>query len=223
MIVPASPSLPRTWATCTSTVRVPAWAAYPQTDASSSSRVNTRPGRFIRCASRSNSVGVSGTGTPPASTSRRPGRCVTGADLAYRRAVRGAGRAPQHRLDPGDQLARAERLGQVVVGAQFQAEDAVDLVVAGGEEDHRRPVAGLAQPAADLQAVIAGQADVEHAGDRAQPAGRGEAGDAVALHVHAEVVPGQVHPDQVGDRPLVLDDEHQTLAGRLGHRHHDGR
>ena len=62
-----------------------------------------------------------------------------------------------------------------------------------------------------------GQADVEHAGDRAQPAGGGQARRAVGLDVHAEAVPGQVEPDQVGDRPLVLDDQHQALAGRVTH------
>jgi hypothetical protein len=33
--------------------------------------------------------------------------------------------ASEHRLHPGDQLAGAERLGEVVVGADFEANDAV--------------------------------------------------------------------------------------------------
>ena len=42
-----------------------------------SSRENTRPGRFIRCPSRSNSVGVIGTDAPSTSTNRRLGSMTT--------------------------------------------------------------------------------------------------------------------------------------------------
>jgi len=140
-----------------------------------------------------------------------------GADLPHPLAIRRAGRAPEHRLDPRDQLAWTERLGQVVVGAQLQAKDAVHLVVACGEEDGRCPVAVVAEPAADLEPVHAGQADVEHAGDRPQPAGRGEAGDAVGLGVHAEVVPREIHAYEISDGSFVLHDEHETLARAFGH------
>ena len=139
----AAPSLARTWATCTSTVRVPACDAYPQTPASSSSRVKTRPGRPSRCPSRSNSVGVRVSGAPSTVTRRRAGSSSSGPSVADPAAVRRPGGPAQQRPDPGDQLARAERLGHVVVAAQLQAEDPVDLVVAGGEEDDRRPVAVL--------------------------------------------------------------------------------
>ena len=43
----------------------------------------------------------------------------------------------QDRPDARDQLARAERLGQVVVGAELEAEQLVELVVARGEHDDR--------------------------------------------------------------------------------------
>ena len=65
-----------------------------------------------------------------------------------------AARAAQDRLDARQQLARAERLGQVVVGAHLQADDAVGLLAARGEHDHRD--LGLrAQVAAQRQAVVA--------------------------------------------------------------------
>jgi hypothetical protein len=44
----------------------------------------------------------------------------------------------QHGLDPGQQLARRERFGDVVVGAHLQAEDLVDLGVACGQHDDGR-------------------------------------------------------------------------------------
>jgi hypothetical protein len=49
-----------------------------------------------------------------------------------------AARAAQDAADARQQLARAEGLGQVVVGAHFQADDAVDLVGTRGEHDHRQ-------------------------------------------------------------------------------------
>src|SRR5205823_8089146 len=67
--------------------------------------------------------------------------------------------AAQHGLEPRDQLARAERLGEVVVRTHLQAEDPLDLVVARGDEEDRRPVLVRPQPAADLGAVDAGQPD----------------------------------------------------------------
>ena len=51
--------------------------------------------------------------------------------------VVGVGAAAQHRPDAGDQLARRVRLGDVVVGAELQPDDLVDLAVARGHHDHR--------------------------------------------------------------------------------------
>ena len=44
-------------------------------------------------------------------------------------------RAAQHRAQPGQQLARAEGLGHVVVGAELEADHAVGLVALGGEHE----------------------------------------------------------------------------------------
>ena len=74
--------------------------------------------------------------------------------------VRGA--APEQRPDPGEQFGQAERLGHVVVGAGVESDHGVDLVGAGGQHQDREGVAVGAQPAADLQAVHAGQAQVEN-------------------------------------------------------------
>ena len=70
-------------------------------------------------------------------------------------------RAAQQRLDPAHQLAQAERLGQVVVGAELEADDLVDLVVARRQDQDRHLGAGGADAAQHLEAVDAGQADVE--------------------------------------------------------------
>ena len=83
-------------------------------------------------------------------------------DPAAGRIGQVAVRAAQQRLDPAHQLAQAERLGQVVVGAELEADDLVDLVVARGQDEDRHLGAGRAQAAQDLEPVDARQADVEH-------------------------------------------------------------
>ena len=95
---------------------------------SSSSRVNAMPGCASRKRSRSNSRPVSASGSPsryaawPASsTTRSP------STRPPRRAA-ASPRPAQHRVDPQRQLARAERLGDVVVGAELQADHPVGLL-----------------------------------------------------------------------------------------------
>ena len=68
--------------------------------------------------------------------------------------------APQDAADARQQLSRLERLGEIVVGAHFQADDAIDRLAARGQHDHRQ-VRARAQRAAQLQAVLAGHHEVE--------------------------------------------------------------
>jgi len=83
-------------------------------------------------------------------------------ELHHRRRG-GALEAPQHGLDPGHQLARGEGLGDVVVGTEFEAVDAIVLGGARGEKDDRHHAhAGiLAQPPAEIQPVAARHHDVQ--------------------------------------------------------------
>ena len=129
-----------------------------------------------------------------------------------------ARRAPaQQRPDPGQQLLALEGLDQVVVGAAVEAVDAVLGLGAGGQHQDRHVAVG-AQPAADLDAVEARQAEVEddQVGDEAggdverlDPVGRGA--DLVALVA-------QRAAQDVGDLGVVLD-EQDAAAGDLGLGH----
>jgi len=49
---------------------------------------------------------------------------------------------PEQRLDPAQELAQAVRFREVVVGAELEADDLVDLVVTGGEHEDRHLGAG---------------------------------------------------------------------------------
>jgi hypothetical protein len=74
-----------------------------------------------------------------------------------------AAAAAEDGLDAQQQLAHAEWLGDVVVGAELEADDAVDLVAARADHDHGDAAGALAHPqvAADLGAGHVGQHPVE--------------------------------------------------------------
>ncbi|EFG65231.1 hypothetical protein SSBG_06046 [Streptomyces sp. SPB074] len=78
---------------------------------------------------------------------------------------RGAGRvlAAQHRADARVEHARPHRLDDVVVRPRLQPHHDIDVVAPGGHDEQRylRPLR-RAQPPAHLQAVHAGQHQVEH-------------------------------------------------------------
>jgi hypothetical protein len=106
----------------------------------------------------------------------QPGAMVVEIDdevtmLEPSRAVRVGRRGPpEGRLHPGRQLRKAQRLGDVVVGAELEALDAVDLLAARGEHDHRNGRAGT-QPAADVDPIHPGKHQIEY-NDIGPPLGR---------------------------------------------------
>ena len=112
--------------------------------------------------------------------------------------------APQHRLDALHHQALRERLGDVVVGAHLEAEQLVDLLVLGGEEDHRH-VGLLAQAAQQLHAVHARHLDVEDRQVGGLLAQRLEGGGAVAIGAHLVALRLQRHAERGEDVALVVD------------------
>ena len=121
--------------------------------------------------------------------------------------------APQQRADPREQLLALERLRQVVVGAGVEAADAVLGLGASGQHQDRH-VALRAQAAADLDAVEAGQAEVEHDEVRDEAGGDVERLDAVGRGAHLVALVAQRAAQDVGDLLVVLDDEDAAAAGR---------
>src|SRR5688572_396821 len=120
--------------------------------------------------------------------------------------------AAENTLDPRDELTRVEGLGQVVVGADLEPDDLVDVLVAGGEHQDRH-VRGLAHAAADLDPVDVRQHQVEDdqggrlGGDVRQPSAAGRD--------RADVVAGvlQVQGHEGGDRGFVLHDQDRLGPG----------
>ncbi len=116
----------------------------------SCARVKARPGWRNMHSSRRNSVGVRSSSL---SVDERP---VPNAVDAHAEMLddldrlRAAFAPPLQRLQPLDQHLDAERLGDVIVGTQREADDLVGLLGLGGEHQNRnvaRPFAGSQLPA----------------------------------------------------------------------------
>ena len=139
------------------------------------------------------------------------------ADLEGRR--RGGGRrgalagAAQHRADAGDELGHAERLDQVVVGAELEADDAVGLKAAGGEHDDRH-LGGGADCPADVAAVDVGQPQVEQDDVGLGAAHRLDPGGAGRRELDPEALTLERRAQRVRDGRLVLDDRHLPALHR---------
>ena len=183
-----------------------------------SSRVTTRPAWPISSASRSNSLRESWSSSPASRTRREPGStsssptvtAAAGAAAASRRPRRAA----QHRADARDHLGAAERLDDVVVGAELEPDDAVGLGPARGQH-HDRDVAAAAQRAADVAAVAVGQREVEQDDvglDLVRELERARRGGG---HERLEALARERLGERAGDARLVLDEQHPAAsAGR---------
>src|SRR5690606_26614034 len=115
--------------------------------------------------------------------------------------------AAQHGANPRDDLARAERFADVIVGTEFEAEQAVDLLDPRGEHEDGHRGKGADLPTQG-EAVDAGQVDVEK--DRigsllVDPVQRQIA---VVEDAGAETGSEQIVAHQGRQLRLVLDDQH---------------
>jgi hypothetical protein len=143
----------------------------------------------------------------------------TGGDRARRRPLGGSLNAAQQRAHAGDELALAERLGHVVVGADAEADEQVGLGVQRGEHEHRDGPVAL-DAAADLVAVDAGQHDVEDDEVGRHPRAQLDAAQAVVGDLDGEVLRAQAGGQRIGDRGLVLHDDDRRRRRGVSHRSH---
>lgn len=121
-------------------------------------------------------------------------------------ATRVAPGAADDGADAGEQLARGEGLGDVVVGAGLEAEDAVGLLVAGGQHEHGQ-VGARAQLPAHREAVEVGEHEVEEDGVVGGSQRLLQAGEAVVFAVDGDAVAGEVLRGQLREAEVVLDEE----------------
>ncbi len=114
--------------------------------------------------------------------------------------------APQHRPQPGQQLADAERLFHIVVGAQVEGVDLLHLAMAGGQ-DQDRPLVEPPRPLQRLLAVHVRQAKIQHHGVRRAPGQLAQPGLA-GVGADRLVAGGRQRRSQEAvDLRLVVDDQ----------------
>ena len=119
----------------------------------------------------------------------------------------------QHGSHARDELARLEGLGHVVISADLEAGDPVDDVVARGEQDDRRPPAGRAQLAQDVEPGAAWEHDVEDDQVGLVVESRSEGGVAVRGIPDLVSFAGEVGPHDLADVGLVVDDQDAAHGG----------
>ena len=118
--------------------------------------------------------------------------------------------AAQHRLDAGQHLAGAEGLYDVIVRAQLQAQDAVDLLALGGEHDDRQ-AAGLADGAADVDARHAGHHQVQHHHVRMEALHHLQGLLAVVGALVLIALGAQVQPQRLVHHRIVVGDQNKWI------------
>ena len=149
---------------CTSIERSKASSGWPLSASMIWSRDSTRPGLCASTTSRSNWWPVRSQALAVEAGDARAEVDLEAAEAQHLVAGRLRRGAAQQRLDARQQLARLERLGQVVVGAELEADDAVHRLAARGEHQQRQVARARvgAQLAAEVEAVAVGQHQVEH-------------------------------------------------------------
>src|SRR5262249_43378939 len=115
---------------------------------------------------------------------------------------------PEQGADPGPQFGQPERLGDVVVGARVEADHRIHLVGPRGEDQHRYRVSPRPDPAADLEPVELGQADVEQDQVDALAQRLVERAGPVRRDVHLVPLAAQGAGQGFGDRGVVLGEQH---------------
>src|ERR1700683_4472462 len=140
-----------------------------------------------------------------------------GGDVSdFERAGRqGALKAAQHGLDAGHEFARAERLGDVVVSADLEAEDAGGFTALGGEKNHwhRCEAGSLAHGAAKLEPIFAGDHNVKYEKRRPLAFGFSDYSRAVGIDAHSKAVVLQVVANEARNIGIVFDDKDAWFHG----------
>ena len=174
--------------------------------------MKTWPGWRIRKASSSNAFGLIGDDLAVAQQAVAAEIGLDRPEIDDRRRTvdrDGLVRPSEEGADPGAQLAQAERLGHVVVGAELEPDDLVELGILGRQHDDRHARLGP-DDAADLDPRQLGEHQVEQ--DEVRALG-------TELDQRLAAVGGRHDPESVGlervderlaKGRLVVDDEDRS-------------
>ena len=174
------------------------------------SRLTTWPASPTSSASRSYSFGLSASSRSPTQARR-----AAGIDADASRPDEAGRRAAQQGAHPRHQLVAPEGLRLVVVRPAVQADDGVDLLGAGGQDQDGHGGADGADAATDLQAVDSRQAEVQD--DQVVGSGHpgGRRGLAVGDDLHVVALPPERPGQRIRDGGVVFYEEHERHATML--------
>ena len=195
---------------CTSRLRSEGSRSRPKAVLTKSSRESTRPGDLKNKARSSNSAAVN-------STSRvlwRAVRVRVSRRMSSRRIVMGVKRlpgrpgccSPQHRMNARGEFAWIVRLGQIIIGAEFEPHDAIHVLTVRRQHDNGQRGLG-ANLAQYFKAANAGQHHIQDhqriiTGKCALNAGR-----AVMNGLNLKSLRIQILLDQFAKFHVIVDDE----------------
>ena len=110
------------------------------------------------------------------------------------------------------QLARIERLRQVIVGAEIEPDDPVDVVATGRQHQHGRLRARLAQLLQHVEARESGQHDVEDDQIEILALGAAQSGDSRRHGRELYALGRKVFDQHLGETHVVVDDQ-EAMVG----------
>ncbi|GAC1528364.1 MAG: hypothetical protein NVS3B12_00200 [Acidimicrobiales bacterium] len=129
--------------------------------------------------------------------------------------VRGTrARSPQEGAKTGQEFFEGKGLDEIIIGAGIKTGDAVCGGVTSGEHQDRGVVPGRPQPAAHLESVDAGHADVEQDGIGGIVQQLVEGTLAVDGHPYLVTLKGQGALERLSDCRLVIDDKYTHVHQR---------
>ena len=122
---------------------------------------------------------------------------------------------PQHDPDARQQLAQAERLGEVIVGSEFESDHPVDLIatMSGGDDD--REVGSASQFAQEVEAVLLGQAEIENDETEAARCQQLTHLDTIGRTGHVDIILRQKRHDHLPHGWIVVHDENANGTRHL--------
>lgn len=123
--------------------------------------------------------------------------------------------AAENGFHAGDEFAWAEGLCDIVVGSEFEAEDAVGFAAFGREKDYwNSGQAGrLANGSADLESIFAGDHDVENEERWPLAFSIGEDGRSSGINADDEALVLQMMADEAGNVRIVFNHEDAGFHG----------
>jgi hypothetical protein len=125
--------------------------------------------------------------------------------------------APQYGFHARQELSQAERLGDVILGAELEPHHLVHLGATGAEHDDRHGGLLGAQVPHHLETVHPGQHHVQNHEVYAASGGALQPLVAVDRHLHLVAFGFEIHTQTEGNALIVLDDQDPLFAACLGH------